>query len=740
MTDSFTRQEWPKRAVVTAGMPYGNKPLHFGHIAGVFVPADCYARFLRDRIGSDNVRFISGTDCFGSPIDEGYRKLVESGEFSGSIAEYVQRNHDAQKATLDAYDISLSVYEGSGIGQSGERQQQVSEEFIRRLHDNGWLHKRSTLQFYDAEAGIYLNGRQVTGRCPVQGCKSETGYADECSLGHSYAPEELIAPHSTVTGSVPEMRPVDNWYFDLPAFRDFLRQHVAKLADDENIRAIVPQTCGEFLGAPIIYVKNDERELFEGCEGELPPHEMREPEKGKASFEVEFETIDDRDVARDVLRRAGLRFRTGKALVPFRITGNIDWGVKAPIIDGVKGLTVWCWPESLWAPISFTMAANDYLAAAGEGAAAAAGVANAAAGATDPTDPAAAAGTAADPADTANADGDVAADAADPAATWRDFWCSDDAEVYQFIGQDNLYFYGVVQPALWEALRPGEIFSTEPTDRPLRQTRLIANYHVLLGNKKASSSGAVKPPTADELLERYSAQQLRAHFLALGLGQKSVGFKPKAFDPDPKVREDTRVADPVLKESKLLSNVFNRLARSVLYEAKKNFDCTIPLDAPTPSVVARAHKALADYDRTMKKAELHTIVTICDEFIRYSNKTWADGISAVADAESAAEAAAGAAPAAAPVAGSSAGTDAAPAAAPSRRQVLADAAYLLWVCTLLMHPIVPEGCEDICAKLQFDASRFFSWDNAFESLAELASTADANMHPVEELVPRYDFF
>lgn len=656
---SFERQQWPARAVVTAGMPYGNKPLHFGHIAGVFVPADCYARFLRDRIGFDNVRFISGTDCFGSPIDEGYRKLVESGEFDGTIAEYVQRNHDAQKATLDAYDISLSIYEGSGIGHAGECQQLVSENLIRRLHENGFLHKRSTLQFYDAEAGIYLNGRQVTGRCPVQGCKSDQAYADECSLGHSYAPEDLIAPKSSVTGAVPEMRPVDNWYFDLPAFRDFLREHVAALAEDPNIRAIVPQTCGEFLGAPIIYVKNDERELFDGIAAELPAHTVREPEKGKASFEVEFETIDDRDIARDIMRRAGLRFRTGKALVPFRITGNIEWGVKAPVIDGVEGLTVWCWPESLWAPISFTMAANDALGL--------------------------------------------------PEGSWRDFWCDEDAEVYQFIGQDNLYFYGVVQPALWEALRPGDIFFHEATDRPLKQTRLIANYHVLLGNKKASSSGAVKPPTADELLEHYTVAQLRSHFLALGLGQKSVGFKPKAFDPDPAVREDTRVADPALKESKLLSNVFNRLARSVLYEAKKNFDCAIPTCAPTPSVVERAHQALADYDRTMKKAELHTIMTICDEFIRFANKTWADGVSA-ADAADDAQA---------------------------RRQVLADAAYLLWVCTLMMHPIVPAGCEDICEKLQFDPGKFFTWDNEFNSLAELDSATE---HVVAELPPRYDFF
>ena len=640
-------------------MPYGNKPLHFGHIAGVFVPADCYARFLRDRIGADNVRFISGTDCFGSPIDEGYRKLVEAGEFTGSIADYVRGNHDAQDATLQAYDISLSIYEGSGLGHAGECQQEVSYQFIKRLYENGFLHKRSTMQFYDAQAGVYLNGRQVVGRCPVQGCKSDKGYADECSLGHSYAPEDLIAPRSTVTDTVPEMRPVENWYFDLPAFTEFLRDHVATLEKDPDIRSIVPQTCAEFLGAPVIYVKNDEQELFESVEGDLPAHTVRPPEKGKASFEVEFASIDERDEAREVLRRAGLRFRTGKALVPFRITGNIEWGVRAPVIEGVEGLTVWCWPESLWAPISFTIAANDALGLE-EG-------------------------------------------------SWRDFWCDEDAEVYQFIGQDNLYFYGVVQPALWEALRPGEIFAHEPAARQLRQTRLIANYHVLLGNKKASSSGAVKPPTADELLEHYTCEQLRAHFLALGLDQKSVGFKPKEFDPDEKVRNDTRVADPALKESKLLSNVFNRLARSVLYEAKRNFGCKIPLIDPTPAVVERAHAALEAYDRTMKKAELHTIMSLMDEFIRFANKHWADGISA-AEASGAED---------------------------ERRQVLADCTYLLWICTLLMHPVVPRGCEDICAKLRFDSGSFFSWDHDFVSLAEIDG---ADEHAVEELAPRYDFF
>ncbi|MCH4220859.1 MAG: class I tRNA ligase family protein, partial [Eggerthellaceae bacterium] len=173
MSPQFNNVTWPKRAVVTAGMPYGNKALHFGHVGGVFVPADCFARFLRDRIGAENVRFVSGTDCFGSPIAEGYRKKVESGEFEGSISDYVMHNHQMQAATLKSYGISLSVFEGSGIGHSGEIHQKVSDDVIRCLYEHGVLHRRETLQFYDAEADTFLNGRQVIGRCPVQGCKSE---------------------------------------------------------------------------------------------------------------------------------------------------------------------------------------------------------------------------------------------------------------------------------------------------------------------------------------------------------------------------------------------------------------------------------------------------------------------------------------------------------------------------------------------------------------------------------------
>ena len=667
MAQSRTKREhptWPKRAVVTAGMPYGNKSLHFGHVGGVFVPADCYARFLRDRIGADNVIFVSGTDCFGSPIEEGYRKEVEAGTFSGTLEDYVCRNHDRQRATLDAYDISLDVYEGSGLGHCGEVHRITSADFVERLHEKGYLHLESTLQFYDAQEHMFLNGRQVIGRCPVQGCKSEKAYADECDLGHQYDPVDLIHPISSVSGTVPEMREVNNWYFDLPGLSYVVRDYARAAEDDPQVRPVVTKTIEEFLVPPIIYIKVELHEAYEAIASSLPEHVYRDAPKGKQSFEIEFKTIYDRDAARTVLSEAGIRFRTGKALVPFRISGNVSWGVPVPEIDGVSGLTVWCWPESLWAPLSFTMARNDERGLS--------------------------------------------------RSLWRSFWCDKDASVYQFIGQDNLYFYGVVQPALFAALQEGDHPTACAPDGELQQTKLIANHHILFGDKKASSSSDVKPPTADELLDHYTAEQLRAHFLALALDQKSVGFKPKVFEADPAKRDDPRVADPALKEGALLTKVFNRLARSCLYEANNNFEGFMPVGPVSADVLARVYDAMCTYEDLMYRVDLHSVMALMDEFIRYANKYWSSGIR---EAEGSGD-------------------------AEARRQVLVDSFYLLRIATLLMHPVVPSGTERICDYLNFEFDEFFSWNYDFDSMEELcnASELDEGRHRVRDLPPRTDFF
>ena len=161
------RPKFPKRAVITGGMPYGNKELHFGHIGGVFVHADAFARFLRDRIGEENVIFISGTDCYGSPISEHYRQLVEKGEIDCSIEEFVEHNHNCRRK-LDKYLISLNLFSASGLGRAKEIHRQVSEEVFNCLYENGYLVKSTTSQFYDRSWRFFSTAVRLRDSAPLR--------------------------------------------------------------------------------------------------------------------------------------------------------------------------------------------------------------------------------------------------------------------------------------------------------------------------------------------------------------------------------------------------------------------------------------------------------------------------------------------------------------------------------------------------------------------------------------------
>lgn len=102
------RPVFPKRAIITAGMPYGNKNLHFGHVGGMFIHADIFARFLRDRIGKENVIFLSGTDCYGSPVMESYRRLQETG-YGGTLEDYVHIFPKGRRYILGAVGECCSI-------------------------------------------------------------------------------------------------------------------------------------------------------------------------------------------------------------------------------------------------------------------------------------------------------------------------------------------------------------------------------------------------------------------------------------------------------------------------------------------------------------------------------------------------------------------------------------------------------------------------------------------------------
>ncbi len=647
------RPVFPKRALITAGMPYGNKPLHFGHIGGIFVPADIFARFLRDRIGADQVIFLSGTDCYGSPILESYRQLTASGDFSGTLEDYVAFNHRRQKAVLDQYRISLDLYAASALGRAGAIHRELSAEILLRLQERRQLVRLTQPQFYDPEKDVYLNGRQVTGRCPIEGCRSEVGYADECALGHQYAPADLIAPVSTLSGRTPIMQDVTNWYFRLEDYRDDLSSWIDNQEQAPTARKSAVNSMREFLAPPIIYLQRKFVDQARSLAAELPACSWL-ADDGKSSVRLQFRTLADREQAGRTLRQQGIYYRNGKTLVPFRLTGNVPWGVPAPAIEGLGGLTFWVWPESLWAPISFTRALLE----------------------SQPR----------------------------RAADWQNWWCDDQARVYQFIGEDNAYFYGPAQMALFLALQDNDA-GKDLSLGHLKLTDLVVNSHLLFLDRKASSSGQIKPPSGEALLEHYTADQLRAHFFSLSLGVRSVSFQPKPFNPQSTAKD----ADPVLKEGNLLANVLNRAVRSCFYTVWKYSDGHIPVGEVSPAVLAAADQAILDYERFMADRTFHLVMNLLDNYIREINKYWSRIFRPAEEAQDMA----------------------------AIRQLLVDAFHMVRTAALLIHPIAPDGAAMIHDYLQVDEC-FWDWQYAFEPV--YAFMADPDSHQVRFLEPRVDFF
>jgi methionyl-tRNA synthetase len=632
-------------------MPYGNKDLHFGHIGGVFVHADVFSRFLKDRIGEDNVLFVSGTDCYGSPIEVSHNRAVESGEFSGTLQEYVAANHDQQSQTLKRYLVEPSLFAASSLDPYQPVHQTIGATLTEKLHENGFLKRLTTAQFYDPVKDVFLNGRQVEGRCPVEGCNSEKGYADECSLGHQYDPRYLVNPKSVISGEKPVMKETTNWYIDMERFRPALQTWVESERENPTSRPFAVSTLAEYLEPPTIYIPKDQREAVEAISDSLPQHEHAEG-RGKTRLLI-FEQLSQLETAVEILGSHGIRYRTGKSLVPFRLTGNADWGLPSPELEGAPSGTFWVWPESLWAPISFS---QSYLSSIGK-----------------------------------DDDG------------WREWWCRKDARVFQFIGEDNVYFYGHPQAAIFLGQHGGEPTAETP-DGQMQLTQLIANRHLLFLDKKASSSGKVRPPSASELLEYYTAEELRAHFISMALGRRGVNFRPKPLNPDAPEREP----DPVLKEGKMLSNGLNRAARSCFYTVQKYYQQRIPVREISTEVREVTERAILDYERAMYHCEFSQAFVVLSDLVKEINRRWSETNPYKDECEEGV-----------------------------RAQALADSFHMVKAATVLAHPIAPQGAEMIRTHLAV-GPELWSWETILDPLYSLMGSPES--HEVVELPPKTDFF
>ena len=664
------RPKFPKRAVVTGGMPYGNKELHYGHVCGMMVYADFFARFLKDKLGKENVIFVSGTDCYGSPSLETYRKWTQNG-YTGTIEDMVKEFNQKHINTINKYEIGFDWFEGSAIGESKDMHKKVSDEIFEKLYKNGTLSKLSTYQFYDAKVGSFLNGRQVVGKCPIDGCKSEKGYADECDLGHQYLPEQLIDPVSTLSGTKPELKKIENWYFNLQNYTELLKEWIEKLDKETPTRDFVLKEIKEFLKKPEIYIKKDYMEAFEKIE-HLLPHFEKVEDKSKASFVIIFDNLTDREKACEILSGKGtpeweksevapedkvepttagsIRYRTGKTLVPFRLSGNISWGVPVPEKDGLDGLTFYCWPESLWAPISFTRAYLKHNGYDDE--------------------------------------------------EWKKYWCRKDAKVYQVLGEDNIYFYGPAQHAMWLATQEGEPTVDAP-DGDLQISQLIVNKHSLFMGNKASSSGSIKPPMADELLSHYTHEQLRSHFLALSVGNTSSSFNPKVYNPDAGPNE----VDPVVKDGNLLTNVYNRALRTIFYTWQKDFDGIVPYGEVAEEVLNECEMSILKYEKCMMENKFHMCMYELDSFLRNINKYWTKNF--VQDDKE------------------------------KEKECIVNTLHYIKVAMVMLHSVAPKGIENLAEYLGVDES-IFNWDRCNEPIYNWFENKES--HKPKFIEAKFDFF
>lgn len=202
-----------KRYTLTAALPYANGPVHIGHMAGVYFPADIYARYLR-RKGMD-VALIGGSDEHGIPI------TIRAKKENTTPQAIVDKYHNLIKETMERFGISFDHYSRT----SNPKHHEVSSDFFLKLYNDGKFIEEVSEQFYDEEAKEFLADRYIVGECPK--CQNPNAYGDQCeSCGSTLSPTELINPRSALSGNTPILKETKNWYLPLNEYESFLKEWI----------------------------------------------------------------------------------------------------------------------------------------------------------------------------------------------------------------------------------------------------------------------------------------------------------------------------------------------------------------------------------------------------------------------------------------------------------------------------------------------------------------------------------
>ena len=543
VADVLSQVQRPSRAVVTGGMPYANGPLHLGHLAGALVPPDIYARWLGLLIGRQNVLFVCGTDEHGSASE------IAAMRAGKPVREFVTEIHDQQAAVLRSYGIGLDVYSGTSRADCFPLHRALSDDMLERLHRQGLLHKRASLQWFDPKLGRFLPDRFIRGRCPNPKCDNDDASGDECDrCGHQHEPSELLSPRSAVSDASPEQRSTVHWYLDIWAVAETLRGWVEGKKKSWRTN-VVAQTLDTL--SPSLRLLNTAEEAYKGHKASLPKHRQKYG-RGKELL-LQFGNRGDLAAAQAQLAAAGIVATPASEWGYRAITRDTEWGLPLPPLDpDLAGKTLYVWPDSLIAPIAFSKLA---LIERGQ----------------------------------------------DP-ARYLDYWCDPQARIYQFLGQDNVFFYVIMQGALWLGMQsdPGRL----PEPGELQLSEVFGCFHLLVGGEKMSKSRG-NFYTASELLEKgYSADQLRYYLSLLGLADKASDFDFQKLD----------------ERNKFLAGPMNAVFERPLSAAHSKFAGRVPTGVLDAGVQSDTLKIVQHYVRAMHKADYPGLLFELERYGRNVNR------------------------------------------------------------------------------------------------------------------------
>ena len=221
-----------QRTLVTTALPYANGPVHIGHLAGVYVPADIYVRYLR--LKGENVLFVGGSDEHGVPV------TIRARKEGITTQEVVDRYHNIIKDSFEGFGISFDVYSRT----TSKIHHNLASDFFRKLYDDGKFVEQTSEQFYDPETQEFLTDRNIRGECPR--CHATGAYGDQCEkCGATLSPDELINPYNAINGNPLTKKETKHWYLPLDQYQQWLEQWI--LQDHKEWRPNVYGQCKSWL-------------------------------------------------------------------------------------------------------------------------------------------------------------------------------------------------------------------------------------------------------------------------------------------------------------------------------------------------------------------------------------------------------------------------------------------------------------------------------------------------------------